>query len=414
MRKTFIKRMISVFIAWVLLVSGFSFVAKADEAVPFYNNVNSTNSSASISSSGVLTVTNRYVGSSSVTTKAVITTFDNDNLRIEYEYDLNGYRSTKTVYEKKVISGSLTLSFMYKMSYIWDNGVLQSLLYVGGNCEETSINIIYDQEGSPVGYITSMGLPYYFIKDVNENVLGLIHPDGAKLCSISYDAWGTPSFTYYGDNFLLEILAKMTAIFNPVTYHGYIYDYETGMYCNQGRCYSPKWGRYLNPETPTSLLEYSENVLDANLYLFCNNNPMNNIDHYASWSRDYIEYGWNARGFNVEMNELFASRSFCTVFANQFLREYGEWDAETGYTYNDMDSLRIASDLFAHYVGKSASAAINKVNASWGEGWLSKCNQLDRITIKSNDANAWKYEKVWFAAPEIKAYAWSEGVFITL
>ncbi len=75
MRKTFFKRMISVFIAWVLLVSGFSFVAKADEAVPFYNNVNSTNSSASISSSGVLTVTNRYVGSSSVTTKAIITTY---------------------------------------------------------------------------------------------------------------------------------------------------------------------------------------------------------------------------------------------------------------------------------------------------------------------------------------------------
>lgn len=75
MRKTFLKRIMSVFMASVLLVSVFSVVAKANEAVPFYNNVNSTNSSASISSSGVLTITNRYVGSSSVTTKAIITTY---------------------------------------------------------------------------------------------------------------------------------------------------------------------------------------------------------------------------------------------------------------------------------------------------------------------------------------------------
>lgn len=59
----------------VLLVTTFSLVGYAGEAVPYYNNVNSTNSSASISSSGVLTVTNRYVGSSSVTTKAIITTY---------------------------------------------------------------------------------------------------------------------------------------------------------------------------------------------------------------------------------------------------------------------------------------------------------------------------------------------------
>ena len=75
MRKNYLKRMISVCMVCVLLVTTFSLVGYAGEAVPYYNNVNSTNSSASISSSGVLTVTNRYVGSSSVTTKAIITTY---------------------------------------------------------------------------------------------------------------------------------------------------------------------------------------------------------------------------------------------------------------------------------------------------------------------------------------------------
>lgn len=345
----------------------------------------------------------------------LLSSFENDKMRIEYQYDLNGYRSTKTVYDKSTdLNGNYTETVTYKLTYLWENGVLKNVIHNGGDSEELSLNLIYDQEGSPVGYITSMGLPYYFLKDVNENVLGLIHADGTKMCSISYDAWGTPHYIYYGDNLLEKLVSKATAVFNPVTYHGYIYDYETGMYCSQGRCYSPAWGRYLNPEDPTALLEYSENVLDANLYLFCNNNPINNADPYAMWSRDYVEVGWNAKGFNVAMNDLFASRSFCTIFANQFLEEYGEWDAMNGYTYLGMDSLRIASDLFAHYIGKNASAAINKTNAIWGEGWLSNAKDLDTITIKNNDKNAWKYEKIWYAAPEIKAYAWSEGVFITL
>lgn len=341
----------------------------------------------------------------------LLTKFENSNHRIEYEYDLNGYRSTKTVYDVKTGNG---IDPMYKMTYIWDNGVLTNLIYKGGDSEELSLNIIYDQEGSPVGYITSMGLPYYFIKDVNENVIGLVHADGTLMYSISYDAWGTPYYSYHGSNILEDLIIKATAIFNPITYHGYIYDYETGMYCSQGRCYSPTWGRYLNPESPTALLEYSENVLDANLYLFCNNNPVNNIDPYAMWSRDCVEIGWNARGFNVAINDMFASRSFCSIFANQFLKEYGSWDAINGYNYLGMDNLRIASDLFAHYIGKNSPAAINKTNAIWGEGWLQNAEDIDIITIKYNDKNAWKYEKIWYAAPEIKAYAWSEGVFITL
>lgn len=49
-------------------------VAK-DEIAPYYNNVITANSTATISSSGVMTVENIYTGFQSVTTKAVITTY---------------------------------------------------------------------------------------------------------------------------------------------------------------------------------------------------------------------------------------------------------------------------------------------------------------------------------------------------
>lgn len=47
----------------------------ADIATPYYNNVVTTDSTASISSSGKLTVRNSYDGEDGVTTKAIITTY---------------------------------------------------------------------------------------------------------------------------------------------------------------------------------------------------------------------------------------------------------------------------------------------------------------------------------------------------
>lgn len=75
MKKTISRKTVSVFMICILLFSVFSFAANGAEAVPFYNNVINTDSSASISSSGMLTVTNSYSGINSVTSKAVITTY---------------------------------------------------------------------------------------------------------------------------------------------------------------------------------------------------------------------------------------------------------------------------------------------------------------------------------------------------
>lgn len=364
-------------------------------------------------------IDNAVVSGSLVWNGYYLSEFENEDMIIEYQYDKDGYRSRKIVYSKNADG---TTSLTYKMLYVWNNGVLTNLIYQGGDCEELSLNIIYDQEGSPAGYITSLGIPYYFMKDVNENVIGLVHPNGSMLCSITYDAWGTPNYTYYGDNLLAKMVAKATAIFNPITYHGYIYDYETGMYCSKGRCYSPSWGRYINPDEPITLNERTENILDANLYLFSNNDPINNVDTYAMWSRDYFELGWDTEFFSVEASDLFASRSFCAIFANQFVEENGEYTVGVGYHYNGMTPFQIASAIFAHYVAKKAPEAINKVNASWGDGWLLECQSSEDIEVFIADEdeentwrnNAWRYEKIWYAAKEIKKYAWEQGIHITI
>lgn len=350
----------------------------------------------------------------------LLTAFETSNERYVYQYDANGYRTAKTVYEKDTDSNSEEYwKEIYTLRYIWDNGVLTGMLYSsvksdGTRYDEQNINLIYDEEGSPTGYITMLGVPYFFSKDINENVLSLIYTDGSKLCSFTYDSWGLPQSTFYGDNFIAEIVARMTAIFCPVTYHGYLYDYETGLYFNKGRCYSPSWGRYLNPEDPISLTDSSTNPLDANLYLFCNNNTVNNTDKTASWSRNYNGVKWTANGFDVEMSKIFSSRAFCSVFAGQIIKTYGSWDINNGYNYQGMNSLRIASDLFAHCVGKYAKSAINKVNTCWGDGWILNNSKSNTICIRNDDENAWKYEKIWFAASALKAYAQKDGIYIVL
>lgn len=79
-----------------------------------------------------------------------------------------------------------------------------------------------------------------------------------------------------------------------------------------------------------------------------------------------------------------------------------------------MNSLRIASDLFAHCIGKYAQSAINKVNTCWGDGWILNNSKSNTICIRNNDENAWKYEKIWFAASALKAYAQKDGIYIVL
>lgn len=78
MKKYTLKKLVSLILANVLLLLIVFVPAKAavqDEIAPCYNNVVTTNSTVSISSSGVATITNMYNGFQNITTKAVITTY---------------------------------------------------------------------------------------------------------------------------------------------------------------------------------------------------------------------------------------------------------------------------------------------------------------------------------------------------
>ncbi len=68
---------------------------------------------------------------------------------------------------------------------------------------------------------------------------------GTSLLSLSYtyDAWGRElSWSTLNSGYAGLLYG------NPLTYHGYIYDRETGFYYLQSRYYDPTVGRFLNAD----------------------------------------------------------------------------------------------------------------------------------------------------------------------
>ena len=62
---------------------------------------------------------------------------------------------------------------------------------------------------------------------------------------------------------------------NPFRYRGYYYDEETGFYYLQTRYYDPITCRFLNAD---GLLDNGSGMHGLNLYIYCNNNPVNLVD----------------------------------------------------------------------------------------------------------------------------------------
>ena len=92
-----------------------------------------------------------------------------------------------------------------------------------------------------------------------------------------YDAWGNCS-VFDGDGKPLDYSTDSDniAFINPFRYRGYYYDDETGLYYLQTRYYDPETRRFISPDTYAYLDPTFTHGL--NLYLYCNNDPVNKYD----------------------------------------------------------------------------------------------------------------------------------------
>jgi len=64
---------------------------------------------------------------------------------------------------------------------------------------------------------------------------------------------------------------------NPIRYRGYYYDDETGLYYLQSRYYDAEIGRFINADD-TDYIDVAGNLIDVNLFAYCDNNPVLRAD----------------------------------------------------------------------------------------------------------------------------------------
>jgi RHS repeat-associated protein len=87
-----------------------------------------------------------------------------------------------------------------------------------------------------------------------------------------------------------------------VRYRGYYYDTESGLYYLQSRYYDPETGRFISKDDP--ILHEDETGVAANLYAYCDNNPINEIDPLGLASYKIRWWGYEFLFSNSEATKM--------------------------------------------------------------------------------------------------------------
>lgn len=119
-----------------------------------------------------------------------------------------------------------------------------------------TINYLYDADGSPMA-VECNGSMYYYVLNVQGDVIRILNSSGSVVAYYTYDAWGK----------LLDSGGAMADI-NPLRYRGYVYDQEYGLYYLQSRYYDPEIGRFLNADR---FISTGQGYFCFNMFAYCEN-----------------------------------------------------------------------------------------------------------------------------------------------
>ncbi len=192
---------------------------------------------------------------------------------VSYTYDDDGIRTSKTF-------GDTTTY------YLTDDGVITAQYEITHNANNEPVvtnlmEFLYDGSDELIGFSYN-NAEYFYLKNLQEDVTDIVDTSGNVIVSYHYNAWGVPTVT---DN-TQEGLGTL----NPMRYRGYYYDEETSYYYLQSRYYAPKWCKFLNSDIPTIAQLCKNEQFGLNLFAYCCNEPIANVDFTGYWGAD-IHYG---------------------------------------------------------------------------------------------------------------------------
>lgn len=160
----------------------------------------------------------------------------------------------------------------YITNYYYDSNNRLTGLSIAGS----TLFFYYDEKGNVTAF-SNNDIMYYYLKNVQGDIVKIVTEDGTVVANYVYDAWGKVLSITNGTGAPVSSSNIFhIANLNPFRYRGYMYDNETGFYYLQTRYYDPITGRFLNADDTQYI---KSEVLSANLYTYCLNNPIKYVDY---------------------------------------------------------------------------------------------------------------------------------------
>ena len=200
----------------------------------------------------------RWAGTSGITS---IQTGEVTYSTKQYRYDQSGRLIAELINETRYGEGEVSKS----LKYLYDESGIIGVQYTNGANTNT----------------------YYYLRNLQGDVIGIYNTSGAKVVGYTYDAWGNCTIDSSTTNYEL-------AHDNPIRYRGYYYDEDTNLYYLNARYYYPEWRRFISPDDTAYIDPETPNGL--NLYCYCNNDPINYCDpsgHAWETILDILSIGWS-------------------------------------------------------------------------------------------------------------------------
>ena len=189
---------------------------------------------------------------------------------VTFEYNSNGIRTSKTA------NGTTTKFYLSGSKILRQEDS-------SGNC----IDFIYGA-GGVVGFRFN-DKTYYYQKNLLGDVIGIFDENRQQITKYTYKSWGEHEIKVLYNNTFIDIEEYKTyninsndnikvSELNPFRYRSYYYDIETKLYYLKSRYYDSETGRFINADDIVALDVTSQAINGINLYVYCLNNPINEID----------------------------------------------------------------------------------------------------------------------------------------